>query len=84
MIKKMMISCKDATLMSSMSVDSKLSFSDLLKFKLHLSMCKFCANFDSQVKLLIDAIQKIDSDVNLTSEEKEALKKMLNDNMNKD
>ncbi len=82
MIKKLMINCKDATLMSSMSEDSKLSFSDLLKLKLHLTMCKVCANFDSQVKLLIEAVKKIDSDVNLTKEEKEELKRMLNDNMN--
>ncbi|MBE2190185.1 MAG: hypothetical protein IAE98_12045, partial [Candidatus Kapabacteria bacterium] len=77
MIKKLMINCKDATLMSSMSEDSKLSFSDLLKFKMHITLCKVCAKFDSQVKLIIETLERIDSDVNLTKEEKEAIKKKL-------
>ncbi|MCO5251068.1 MAG: hypothetical protein M9949_06560 [Candidatus Kapabacteria bacterium] len=81
MLKKIMITCREATLLSSKSEDMKISFGDILKLKMHLTMCKVCANFDTQVKFLMEAIKKIDSDVNLTKEEKEELKRMLNDNM---
>lgn len=77
-----MITCKEATLLSSKSEETKLSIGDLVKLKMHLTMCKVCANFDSQVKLLMEAVKMIDSDVNLTEEEKTELKRMLNDNMN--
>ncbi|PKL85945.1 MAG: hypothetical protein CVV22_05275 [Ignavibacteriae bacterium HGW-Ignavibacteriae-1] len=82
MLKKIMITCKEATLLSSKSEETKLSIGDLVKLKMHLTMCKVCANFDSQVKLLMEAVKMIDSDVNLTEEEKTELKRMLNDNMN--
>lgn len=79
-----MITCQKATKMSSLFEDGQLAFFDKLKYKMHISMCKVCARFDSQVKLIIKEFKRIDTDTALTSAEKEKLKNLILKKLHKD
>lgn len=61
-----MLNCHDATFLMSQSRERKLTFSERMKVKLHISMCRGCSNFDRQLPVLTDAVRayiaKPDSD----------------------
>ncbi len=47
-----MLSCKEATRLLSASQDRELTLFERLRLRLHLAMCRGCANFDRQMKFL--------------------------------
>ena len=53
-----MYSCKQATELMSLSLDSKLSFYQRLALKLHLLMCKLCSRCWSQMLFVREAVHK--------------------------
>lgn len=50
-----MLNCHDATFLMSQSRERKLTFSERMKLRLHVGMCRGCANFDRQLPRLGDA-----------------------------
>lgn len=47
-----MLNCKEVTRLLSELQDRRLSLSESLQLRMHLAMCKSCANFDRQMKFL--------------------------------
>ncbi|PKO72216.1 MAG: hypothetical protein CVU20_03465 [Betaproteobacteria bacterium HGW-Betaproteobacteria-14] len=47
-----MLSCKEVTRLLSESQDRELTLFEGLQLRMHLVMCKGCANFDRQMKFL--------------------------------
>lgn len=50
-----MMNCHDATLLLSHSRERELSFSERMKLRLHVGMCRGCRNFEKQLPRLGDA-----------------------------
>lgn len=50
-----MMNCHDATFLMSQSRERTLSFSERMKLRLHVGMCRGCANFERQLLRLGDA-----------------------------
>lgn len=83
----MMLTCDDVTRMSfDIPYGVKLSFSMRLKLKLHRAICIWCKRYFNQTKFLRKAMKAHQptadpalSDSCLTNEEKEKLKKTLQD-----
>lgn len=48
----MLSSCKQVTRLLSESQDRELNLFEGLQLRMHLAMCKGCANFDRQMKFL--------------------------------
>lgn len=55
-----MISCREATKLAIKKGLGRLSFTDSMRLRLHLSMCKFCALFSKQNKFIDDALSHLD------------------------
>lgn len=50
-----MLNCHDATFLLSQSRERKLTFSERMKLRLHVGMCRGCTNFERQLPVLSDA-----------------------------
>ncbi len=53
-----MLSCKQASQLLSHNLDRRLTFSEKCSLKLHLMICKFCARFANQLKLIQKSVRK--------------------------
>lgn len=47
-----MLDCHDATFLMSQSRERELLFSERMKLRLHVGMCRGCARFERQLPLL--------------------------------
>jgi hypothetical protein len=47
---KWMPTCRETTELASRAMDSRLSFADRMALRLHLAICKNCAQFNLQLK----------------------------------
>lgn len=47
-----MMDCHDATFLMSQGRERKLTFSERMKLRLHVGMCRGCANFERQLPVL--------------------------------
>ncbi|MDP3906730.1 zf-HC2 domain-containing protein [Novosphingobium sp.] len=47
-----MMNCHDATFLMSQSRERPLTFSERMKLRLHVGMCRGCANFERQLPQL--------------------------------
>lgn len=50
-----MMNCYDATFLMSQSRERTLSFPERMKLRLHVGLCRGCANFERQLPRLGDA-----------------------------
>ncbi len=50
-----MLNCHDATFLISQRRERSLTFSERMKLRLHVGMCRGCANFERQLPRLGDA-----------------------------
>lgn len=50
-----MMNCHDATFLLSQARERPLAFSERMKLRLHVTMCRSCANFERQLPTLTDA-----------------------------
>jgi predicted anti-sigma-YlaC factor YlaD len=55
----MKLSCKEASRLLSQSMDQELSFGELARLRLHLTLCDACRNFDRQLKQLRQAVARL-------------------------
>jgi hypothetical protein len=77
--------CKQATyLLLKKEEQQKLSFKEETALKFHMIICKFCRAFKIQSALMNDAIkQNLSQMVLLPQADKEKLKLLINNNLNK-
>lgn len=54
-----MMDCHDATFLMSQGRERKLTFSERMKLRLHVGMCRGCANFERQLPLLSAAARQL-------------------------
>jgi anti-sigma factor RsiW len=47
---KWMPTCKEATQLASRAMDARLSFADRLALRVHLAICRNCAQFNLQLR----------------------------------
>jgi hypothetical protein len=52
-----MLSCKESTRLLSEGQDRKLTLSEKVQLEMHLTLCKGCKNFKSQMSFLRTACQ---------------------------
>jgi len=71
--KKIMITCKEATMLSVQKAEVKLSFSDRMRLFIHLLICQYCRLFDKQMKMIDKLISNWKTDKKLSEIEKDQL-----------
>ena len=55
----MMLSCKQASLLSSKQAFNKLSIGENLKLTMHTKICSACKSLNQDISLIDQAVQKI-------------------------
>ena len=77
--------CKQATyLLLKKEEQQQLSFKEETALKFHMSICKFCRAFKIQSAMMNDAIKQSLSEMVLMPQgDKEKLKLLINNNLNK-
>ena len=76
---KMMISCREATLILLEQEERKLPLKERIQLQMHLAFCRFCRIFKKQNKLLSDAAKKMQDHIHDTlsdADKEEMVKKM--------
>lgn len=53
-----MLTCREVTQLLSEAQDRELSLGERLRLRLHLAMCRGCANFRQQMAFLRDACRQ--------------------------
>lgn len=53
------MNCHDATFLVSQARERKLTFSERMKLRLHLGMCRDCVRFERQLPLLGKAARRL-------------------------
>jgi hypothetical protein len=74
------LSCKDITRLVSESMDHTLPLIQRIKIRIHLCMCKYCARFEKQVRLLRTVYQKhekVPSEAALSAKARERIRHAL-------
>ncbi len=76
-----MLNCKQASLLASRAIDAKLPFWERNMLKIHLLLCRSCANFTRQLDFLQKALHRsgIDSDFRLPDEARQRISSTLRD-----
>jgi len=84
MMNHWMFRCKDVSQKVSRAMDTRLPFPERIAVEIHLLMCRYCARFRSQLRLLRKMSGEVDVDppgceptVGLSEECKGRIKKAL-------
>ena len=80
--KRLMITCKEATLFITKKEEINLSVKDRIKLSIHLVICKFCNLFEQQSKFINLQVKHSYSEAILTENEKVAMEQSLRDEPN--
>jgi hypothetical protein len=75
--KKIMITCKEATMLSVQKAEVSLSFSDRFKLFVHLLICQYCRLFDKQSKMIDRLLSNWKTDKKLTTDQKTTLQSVI-------
>jgi hypothetical protein len=76
-IHKLMITCKEATMLSVQKAEIKLSFLDRMRLFIHLLVCQYCRLFDKQTKMIDKIISNWKTDKKLSDLEKNSLQNII-------
>lgn len=79
MMRYLMISCKDATMLTAKNDEGKLSLGERIKLGMHTSMCSLCKKFEKQAHTIAFESKDVMADEELSEPAKERIKKMLSD-----
>jgi hypothetical protein len=71
--KKIMISCKEATMLSVQKAEINISLSNRARLFVHLLICQYCRLFDKQSKMIDKLLSNWKTDKKLTTDQKSAL-----------
>ena len=75
--KKLMITCKEATMLSVQKAEIKLSFSDRMRLFIHLLVCQYCRLFDKQSKMIDKLLSNWKTDKKLFDIDKNHLQNII-------
>jgi len=75
--KKLMITCKEATMLSVQKSEINLSFSDRMRLFIHLLVCQYCRLFDKQSKLIDKLISNWKADKTLSDIDKNQIQSII-------
>ena len=73
----LMFNCRKATFLVSKQEEQKLSFGERMRLSIHLSMCKFCKEFEKQSSLIATKTTHLSSVSELTEEDISRFKREL-------
>lgn len=62
MMNHWMFHCKDVSRKISQAMDTRLPFPERIAVEIHLLMCRYCARFRSQLRLLREMGSQVDID----------------------
>lgn len=74
---KLMITCKEATMLSVQKAEINLSFSDRMRLFIHLLVCQYCRLFDKQSKIIDKLISNWKTDKKLSDIDKNKLQNII-------
>ena len=82
MLKRMMISCKQATSLASRAQEENLSIMESIKLKIHCYLCPPCAFFVKQLNQILKLIGKTfkSDDIHFTEQQKSTLEELIKKN----
>lgn len=75
--KHMLLSCKQATLLASRSIDVKLTLHERLVLKWHLFSCQNCTRYLAQIKVMRDLAQKNSTSTRLSQDARARILAMM-------
>lgn len=79
MMRYLMISCKDATMLTAKNEEGKLSLGERMKLGMHTSMCSLCKKFEKQAHSIAIESKEVMADVELSEPVKQRIQKMLSE-----
>lgn len=79
MMRYLMISCKDATMLTARNEEGKLSLSEKFKLRMHTSMCSICKKFEKQAHTIAIESKEVMADAELSEPVKQRIQKMLSE-----
>ncbi|MEZ5046941.1 MAG: hypothetical protein R2831_08110 [Chitinophagaceae bacterium] len=79
-IQSLMITCQEASLLTSKSQDNKLKFSERFKLFLHIKLCPVCYAFYKQIGILHESLKNMFkySNISMSNAEKHSLQEKIN------
>mgnify|MGYP001102779299 FL=1 len=80
--KKLLISCKEATMLSVQKAKITLSFTDRMRLFIHLLICQYCRLFDKQIKMIDTILSTWNTNKKLTNDQKTALQAIIDKELN--
>lgn len=80
---KVLITCKEATLISIKNEEHSSSVSEIIRFRIHLLICSFCRLFNKQSKILNQHLKSIYLHTELSADEKLKLIEKIKEQMKK-
>ncbi|MFZ1280363.1 MAG: hypothetical protein WAR59_05955 [Ignavibacteriaceae bacterium] len=75
--KKLMITCKEATMLSVQKTEISLSFSDRMRLFMHLLVCQYCRLFNKQNKMIDRLLSNWKTDKKLSDFDKNHLQNII-------
>lgn len=75
--KKLMITCKEATMLSMQKTEISLSFSDRMRLFMHLLVCQYCRLFNKQNKMIDRLLSNWKTDKKLSDFDKNHLQNII-------
>lgn len=78
MMKYLMISCKEATYLTGLKEEQRLSFVGKAKLSLHTSMCAVCKKFEEQTARIARESKHIQAEEQLPAQTKERIEQFIN------
>lgn len=78
-----MISCHEATMLATKSVEKELTFMEKVKLHLHNKLCKPCLFFLQQIKKIHTTLKskEFKETISFTEEKKKNLEKIIENNL---
>jgi anti-sigma factor ChrR (cupin superfamily) len=77
MMRYLMISCKDATMLTAKKEEGKLSLVERVKLGMHSSMCLLCRKFEKQAHTIAIESKEVTADAELSESAKQRIHEML-------
>jgi len=78
MMKYLMISCKDATMLTAKKEEGRLTFGEGVKLRLHSSMCSLCKKFEKQShQIALESKEVVATDSELPEAAKKRMQEIL-------
>ena len=75
--KKIMITCKEATMLSVQKAEISLSLSDRIRLFVHFLVCQYCRLFNKQSKMIDKLLSNWKTDKKLTTDQKTSLQSII-------